>query len=162
MHMIKKYGDIIAGSFMILFAAAMYVSSLDIKMLTVSRIGAAFMPQIAAILFAVTGVIIVLDGIKTMREAAGRNQDEKPEPVRAKAVVATLASILAYVLLLEKIGFVIMTTLYLFAQFNILADKTERKIPMFLITAVVVSVVVYWVFVNAFQLMLPAGILDWD
>jgi putative tricarboxylic transport membrane protein len=64
-----------------------------------------------------------------------------------------------YIALLPIIGFLITTVVYLFAQMYLLADKKERKIPLFLVTSVVTSVFVYFVFKSVFFLMLPAGIL---
>lgn len=168
--MAKKYSEIISGSFIIVFSLFIFLSSFSIKMLTVSRIGSAFVPQLIAILLAVTGVFILIGGIKSFRatklETAHnpaqeniQNQNQK-KPARRYAVILTLIILLLYILFLEKVGFIIMTALYLFAQIYILAGDLNRKIPVFAAIAIIASLAIYFLFVSAFQLMLPSGILD--
>ncbi|MGE4284728.1 MAG: tripartite tricarboxylate transporter TctB family protein [Clostridia bacterium] len=158
--MIKRYGDILSGAFMLLIAAAMFISSFSIKVLTVSKIGAAFVPQLIAGVLAILSILVIINGYRSLQLAKANSEEmEKDEPIRTEAVVGTIIVLLAYVVLLEKIGFIITTALYLFAQFFILADKSQRKIPLFAGLAIIISVGVYYLFVNVFQLMLPPGIL---
>ncbi|MDK2799542.1 MAG: hypothetical protein PWQ70_1161 [Clostridiales bacterium] len=161
--MLKKYKDIYSGIFMLLLAALIFIGSFSIKMLTVSRIGAAFVPQLIAILMAMLSISVIINGIKRIKvvEVLQNVEEEKKEevPVRTFSVAATIGLLLVYVSLLEKVGFMIMTAIYLFFQIYVLADKSQRKLPLFAVIAIVVSVGVYYLFVNAFDLMLPAGIL---
>jgi putative tricarboxylic transport membrane protein len=156
----KKYYDIIAGSLLLLWAICLYIASLGVKMISgVSRIGSGFVPQLVAIILAIVSITIIAGGIRKLKifdQAVSKTDAAK---VNLTALVATLFSIFIYIILLEKVGFLIMTTLYLFVQINILSSKEGRKIPLFGIIAVTVSVAVYYLFVNVFQLMLPAGIL---
>ncbi len=160
--MIKKYGDIISGSVIILVSLAIMLTSFTFKRLTVSKIGPAFVPQIVAISLGVLGIIILINGIqnlKLLKETQEINGGKPSENVRVRAVVATLIAMFVYILFLESVGFMIMTALYLFAQFFILMHKDERNFPAMIISATAMSVVVYFVFVYAFQLRLPAGFL---
>lgn len=159
----KQYGDIIGGSLAVLFAIFIFLSSFGIKMLTASRIGSAFLPQITAILLGITGTILLLKAVKNLKAANPYPQASKDiggkKTVRIDRVIATLLILTMYLLFLEKIGFIIMTAVYLFTQAVILADKSERRIPLFLIVAGVLAAGIYYLFVNVFQLMLPSGIL---
>jgi putative tricarboxylic transport membrane protein len=160
--MIKKYADVISGGFLMLFSAVIFFSSFGIKRLTVSKIGAAFVPQVTAVCLGLIGSIILIAGTKSLTKKA-EESDKGGIPadgaVRVHSVLATLMVLILYIVLLEKIGFLIMTALYLFAQFYILTGKPERKIPVFIITAVVLSAGIFYLFAGAFQLTLPPGLL---
>jgi len=56
---------------------------------------------------------------------------------------------------MEQIGFLIMTSLYLFGQMLILASSEHRKPVMFLFISVISAAAIYYTFVEVFQLMLP-------
>ena len=71
----------------------------------------------------------------------------------------TLAASLLYVALLKPLGFVISSVLYLELQMCIMAQKERRRPLKFLIISIVSVVVIYFVFHNLLQLMLPNGIL---
>jgi putative tricarboxylic transport membrane protein len=60
---------------------------------------------------------------------------------------------------LPYLGFLIMTTVYLFFQMSIMCAREKRKPVMFVVISAIASVVVYFTFVKVFSLMLPAGIL---
>ena len=109
----------------------------------------------------VIGLLILISGIRKLKLLAASQETVQSEndDIRVTAVVASLVVMFIYILLLEAIGFVIMSALYLFAQFFILMHKDERNYSRMAIAAVVLSVVVYIVFVYAFQLRLPSGLL---
>lgn len=159
----KRYGDIIAGSLVVIFAIFIFISSFGIKMLTASRIGSAFVPQITAVLLGITGLFLLVKEVKILKATNLRSGDTHDtaakEPKRIGRVITTLLVLTVYILLLEKIGFILMTAFYLFAQCAILADKSERKVPLFITVALVLAVGIYFLFVNVFQLILPSGIL---
>jgi putative tricarboxylic transport membrane protein len=156
----KKFGNIICGSLLLLWAISLYNASLGISKLSgVSRIGSGFMPQLVAILLAIVSIVIIAGEIKKLKTPARAVPKADTAKVNLKAVVATLFLIMVYVALLEKVGFLIMTAVYLFIQISLLSGKEDRKISLFGVIAVTASVAIYYLFVNAFHLMLPVGIL---
>ncbi|WP_319558878.1 tripartite tricarboxylate transporter TctB family protein [Marispirochaeta sp.] len=160
--MIKKYGDIISGSIIIIVSLIIMLTSFTFKRLTVSKIGPSFVPQVIAVFLGILGIVILINGIRTVKLLQEIKQEEKQqeaENIRVRAVIGTFVAMFIYVLLLEKVGFMIMTAIYLFAQFIVLMHKDERNFPVMIITAVVISISVYHIFVYAFQLRLPPGIL---
>ncbi len=60
---------------------------------------------------------------------------------------------------MEKVGFLISSIVYLFAQMVILAPKEKRNFLLLAVIAVVFNIVVYFIFRNALNVMLPKGIL---
>jgi len=75
-------------------------------------------------------------------------------------VLRTLIMSCVYVLLLEPLGFLISSILYVFCQILNLCPKNDVNIVKFAVIAVVSSVIIYFTFRNGLHLMLPAGPLE--
>lgn len=78
-----------------------------------------------------------------------------------REVVASFVSLALYVGLMDLVGFVIMTILYVFVQILILTprDKWEKTYVPAAITAVVSGVLLFYVFRYLLNVLLPVGIL---
>ncbi|MGM0853438.1 MAG: tripartite tricarboxylate transporter TctB family protein [Bacillota bacterium] len=167
--MIRLNKDLFASVFLMIFSAVMYAASNSIKKLTVSKIGADFAPKLVAIGIFILSIFYLINSVKQLKGSSGvkpmemetgaKKDQEGKKKVSPLSVIATIGLLVLYIALLPIIGFLITTVVYLFAQMYLLADKKERKIPLFLVTSVVTSVFVYFVFKSVFFLMLPAGIL---
>ncbi len=154
----RKYWDLVSGIFLLALAALLYAGSTRVQSIAVTTFGAGFFPAIVAGLLAVVSVPIIIAGLRKARggAAADKAPEEKP---RTWGVLATFGIMILYAALLPKVGFIIMTVLYLFAQMLILAPKSKHNYALVGVISVVSSVVIYYTFVKVFQLMLPAGIL---
>ncbi|MNT52483.1 Tripartite tricarboxylate transporter TctB family protein [compost metagenome] len=77
-----------------------------------------------------------------------------------KTVVKTLALIVGYIALLSPIGFPLMTAIYLYLQFIVLTPLDHRVNHLaYALIALVTSAITYLLFREAFDLMLPSGLL---
>ena len=63
-----------------------------------------------------------------------------------------------YIFLLEKIGFIIMTALFLVAEINLLTPKEKRNYILSLAVGIGVSILLYCIFNKALHILLPTGI----
>ncbi len=131
-------------------------------------IDAATVPTLLAILLCLLGALQTLSAIgnRARPAAEGEGDTDAPEQtsnsvVEPLTVLKTLGLILIYVVLLGPVGFPIMTALYLYLQFIVLTpvDHKVRHLPYAAI-AVVTSAVIYLLFREAFDLLLPAGLLN--
>ena len=129
-------------------------------------IDAATVPTLLAILLCLLGALQTLSAIGNRARPAAESDADAPEQTSASVVepltvLKTLGLILIYVVLLGPVGFPIMTALYLYLQFIVLtpADHKVRHLPYAAI-AVVTSAVIYLLFREAFDLLLPAGLLN--
>ncbi|WP_296230669.1 tripartite tricarboxylate transporter TctB family protein [uncultured Pseudomonas sp.] len=88
--------------------------------------------------------------------------EEAPKTViEPKTVLLTLGLMLGYIALLGSIGFPIMTVVYLYLQFLILTPVSQKpKHLTYLLISVISSAVIFLLFREAFDLMLPAGLLN--
>jgi putative tricarboxylic transport membrane protein len=75
-------------------------------------------------------------------------------------VLRTLFLSIVYVALLEPLGFLISSMLYIFFQTLNLCPKNEVGFVKFAIIAVVSSIIIYVTFRNGLHLMLPGGPLE--
>ena len=128
-------------------------------------IDAATVPFLLAVLLCLLGLLQTLSAFTRHAQVAKSTTDISDEPkvtvIEPLTVLKTLGLILLYVVLLGPVGFPIMTTLYLYLQFIVLTpvDRKVRHLPYAGI-ALVTSIVIYLLFREAFDLLLPAGLLN--
>jgi putative tricarboxylic transport membrane protein len=152
----KNIKSIGFGFFMLLAGIVLFVSAQTIKAGAEMGRGADFLPKLISGGMGICGVaVIILEGFvrKTGKDVSA------PAPRQTINFLYTFFLLLFYVLLLSTIGFLIMTTLYIFLQSWIITPKQKRKPVKLALIAVISSVAIYGTFVFGLSLMLPAGIL---
>jgi len=110
--------------------------------------------------FALSAIMILL-GILQLRAArtAADSEDAAGEITDYRTVFKTLALIIAYIILLEPVGFVLTTVVYLVLQFTVLTPaKLKPNYPQYLLIAVLTSAIIYLLFRYAFDMVLPVGV----
>ena len=158
---IKKYGDIIVGVFFMLLSAAMMVMAKMLPKSTVMDIGPDFMPMCIGVMTFVLAAALVLLNIKNMKIYVAQAEAEGPEKADYKRVLTSFIIILVYVFVLKSVGFIISTLVYLPDQMFILAPEERRgkkDVIQLLITDVLFTFVVFFLFRYGFKIVLPAGI----
>jgi len=127
-------------------------------------IDAAFVPSLLSAMLCLLGVLQLLS-VRSCSQAVAEHHPagEAAAPAGGsdiKTVVKTLALIVGYIALLNPLGFPIMTALYLYLQFVVLTPLDHRVNHLaYALIAVVTSATVYLLFREAFDLMLPSGLL---
>mgnify|MGYP000871621603 FL=1 len=160
----KPKMDMIAGIFLFVFSVIMYYASFSIKILMVSRIGSRFVPQLLAIAMGILSLVLVVQSLLRMKTEEIQAREKKGGSAAwslrdTVPIWGTFLALIVYAVTFEPLGFIVSTTLYLLVQFYLLTSMVKRKHLVFLISAVLTSVVVYFIFVKVFYLMLPEGIL---
>ncbi len=155
---LKKYGDLATGIVFLVIAVVFYVLAGQLPPSLLGGVGSDFVPKILAVGTGILSVLQIISGVKTMKkDFSGEAADEdRPEYIR---VLATVAAFGIYVTVMEKVGFLISSIVYLFAQMVILAPREKRNFLLLAVIAVVFNIVVYFIFRNALNVMLPKGIL---
>lgn len=146
----------------ILIGIIVIVQCRSIPVVIENDIGAGSMPVFISYL------IIFLSFIKmAMAFAHGKKNIETKEAVvtdkQEKNAVGkgmlTLVLLVAYVCLLDKIGFLLISIVYLFLQMLLFCPKDKRNFTMITSISVLTSIIIYVSFVYGLNLILPAGIL---
>lgn len=128
-------------------------------------IDAKFFPRFIGALIMSTSLFTIFSGLRGMKNISqmtkdpGERQDKPLSKEKTKPVLMTFALLCAYALLLESLGFILTSSLYLVLQFIVLSKRERWNFPLFIGIAASVSLLVYFVFLKAFNLMLPSGIL---
>ncbi|GED57952.1 tripartite tricarboxylate transporter TctB family protein [Brevibacillus formosus] len=107
------------------------------------------------------GVILILLSLRllweTYKKGVGASSSESQSPLRYKRFIFILAATLLYVLLLEKLGYVISSFAFLLYAFTVMGSKSVLKSG---IVALLFSVGVYVIYVHLLKGTLP-GLPAW-
>lgn len=151
-----KVRDMSCGVMFLLVGVFMYWGIRKVPNIIENEVGSAFVPRLVAIaLMCLAGLLIVLSILKNKRSVDTQYEGD------VRGGILTMAILGAYVLLFNRLGFILATFLYLFLQITILSDSRNRNLRLFAVIAAVVSITVYSLFVKAFGLILPPGVLGW-
>lgn len=127
-------------------------------------LGARAIPYLWGISLLFLSIILVLRGIKQRKLAIQSNTYQKSEfnvmqkLKESREIALTFVSLAVYVALLEPIGFLIMTAIYLYVQTLILTPVEKRKYVLTLVTSIVMAVALDYIFVCLLNVLLPQGI----
>ncbi|MGE8294613.1 MAG: tripartite tricarboxylate transporter TctB family protein [Pseudomonas sp.] len=132
-------------------------------------VDAATVPKLLAGFLSLLGVMQLVSAFAKPKAAAepatspAPAEAEEPtvEIVEPKTVIKTLGLILGYMALLGPVGFPIMTVVYLYLQFLVLTPVNQKARHLtYLLIAVICSALIFLLFREAFDLLLPAGLLN--
>ncbi|MBV4554355.1 tripartite tricarboxylate transporter TctB family protein [Pseudomonas sp. SWRI102] len=152
-----KRNELIAG--LAMFAAGIAYLVLTMNLPRRGTVDAAFVPWILAVSLCLLGALQLWAWRKLPNKSA--EPAEKAEAIDYPTVFKSLALVLVFTALLEPVGFVIMTVLYLYAQFIVLTPAEQKvKHLQYALIAVVSAVLIFYIFRHGFDLLLPVGLLD--
>ncbi|SDK99127.1 tripartite tricarboxylate transporter TctB family protein [Natronincola ferrireducens] len=158
--MIKKYIDFVPSIILIFLGIILAISTNSIKIIKGMSysLGSDFMPKVGSSLLIIIGLAILIQASIKFKSKAVADDEVSLKPVNLP-VIYTLISLLAFVGLVEKLGFLITSMLYLMFQIYILTPKGKFSFIKTGVISITTSIIIYFIFVNFFKLILPAGIL---
>ncbi len=165
---IKNKEDFFLGLIFAAFGVCYLLESIRLPDKGIDALGAGFLPEILGGLAILCGGILAVVSVKgraneiseiSMAEEKVTESETQEEETNWKAVGLSLVLLLAAVFSIEYVGFVIVGALYLFFQILILSPGKDKKIWIYAVIAVGVSIAVYLLFKYAFHIMLPNGLL---
>lgn len=152
-----KRNELIAGLAMLGAGIAYLVLTMNLPRR--GTIDAAFVPWVLAVALCLLGALQLWVWRKLPDKSA--EPVEKPEAIDYPTVIKSMALVLLYTALMEPLGFVVTTVLYLYAQFIVLTPADEKvKHLRYMLIAVVSAVLIFYIFRHGFDLLLPVGLLD--
>ena len=162
--------NMITGGVLFAIGLAYFILTWQIanfKGLGAPPLDAKFVPRLWGGLLMLLSLIVFVRGIreylrlkkegKLEKSGAGFIQGVKDY----REVILSFLFLLIYILLLQPVGFIIMSALFIFAEAMVLTPKEKRKPLIAAIVGVVAAVLVDFAFVNLLHVLLPAGILGW-
>jgi putative tricarboxylic transport membrane protein len=147
--------DRVSGSFWLIFSAVMSYESYKMGLGTLHQPGPGFL------FFWTTVVMAILSATVVLRSLRKRPSEEAQGPAFGRKnvtkIVLVLISLLLYALLMERLGFLIVTLIF----FIFLLVVVEKKRWSFaVLVSLIVTAVSYLVFEKALQSQLPKGLLE--
>lgn len=158
---IKKYGDIIVGGFFMILSAGMMIMAKMLPKSSIMEIGPDFMPMCIGIVTFVLAAALAFFNIKNLKMRTAEAEKMEKEDLDYKRMLVSFILILVYVYLLQPVGFIVTTILYLPFQMYVLAPdekKTKKDIIQLAVTSVIFTFIVFFLFRYGFKIILPAGI----
>ena len=156
-----KYRDLIGGVFFLAFAVFIYALSYQIHMTQADPVGPQFFPRLVALFMGVLALISISRSVLRLRQLTPAVAAKKGG--FSIALLLTVLLLIAYTLLIEKVGFIILSTIYLYLQILLISPKEElqkRNLVINAVVAIVVPIALYYLFYHAFGIFLPAGLLE--
>lgn len=157
----KKYGDIVVGIFFMVLSAVMIAMARMLPKSKVMDIGPDFMPTVIGVIAFVLAALLLFLSIKNFKLNAKEIENASIEDCDYKRVLASIILVLVYVFMLQPIGFIISTLVFLLLQMLVLSPDDERgkkDIIKLAVIDVIFTMVVFFLFRYGFKIVLPAGI----
>lgn len=154
--MLKKYGDIVAGTVFLIITALYWQGTFLHLKFKLSKYGAEFVPRIYCIVMAAVAIALIVRGIFVLRRSgAGESTATGRISMRAAGTVLLIA---AYIYLLPSVGFTLSTFGYLIAQVLMLAPRGMVGIVPVVVFSAVTAGSLNYLFLRVFHLVLPSGV----
>ena len=145
----KPFSELMIGIACIVLGAAVFIAAGSLQKVKLG-IGPAGMPKFVAVLLMVLGLAQTATALSTGVKKPEFNVDKKAAGLFAAAVAMSAV----YVLLVDTIGFLIMTPLLLLGLMWLFG---ERNIVKMLIIAAITTACIWLLFTKVFMIFLPTG-----
>jgi putative tricarboxylic transport membrane protein len=155
----KRYADIVSGSFLVLVSIIFFFETKNMRALKIMQFGPRVMPRLLTITLFIVGIAIAVTGIMRLQRnsVVVRNKGEQVSLIDYKKVIATMVLITFYVFGLQRLGFVLVTIVYLFCQFLVLGGVAKRRLLIYGLLSFGIAFGIYYLFYFAFNVLLPPG-----
>lgn len=164
----KKYGELIGGIVVFIIAAVYFWMAFSIKQFNAGQPGIVtsdVMPKIYGTAVMLLSAVLIFRGVRELKAPASGTQEEaqpgRKFPVEPE-ILLTFILLLVYVALLQTVGFVIMSILFVLGMSAILLPTEKRSVKSYLVilvVGVVFTIAITLIFVKGFNLTLPMGLL---
>lgn len=153
--MTNKTRDIICSIIVLAFGATMIYFVKDVRRVIRTDVGSAFVPTLIGWCIVVTGACKLLYSIFT-----GLKEENKKIVFDQDFLggIGTIILVVLYMLAFQPVGFVVSSAVYLFLQMLLFSEKSNRKILLFAVIAVVLPLAVDALFVYVIKMPLPVGV----
>lgn len=157
----KKYGDIVVGVFFMVLSAALMIMAQMLPKSQVMDIGPDFMPMVIGAITFILAAILTFLNIKNFKMHAKELENAEIPECDYKRVISSIILVLVYVMVLQPVGFILSTLVFLLLQMLVLSPDDERDakhIIRLVVIDVIFTMVVFFLFRYGFKIVLPAGI----
>ena len=151
----KKYKELLLGIAILTLSIIYFYATTLFKIKIQTPFGSQYIPFLLAGIAFILGIVQCINGYRI----AKRYEEKEEEAKDIKAVILMFCIIVAYIIVLKRVGFLISTTVLMFLQMTLLAPKEKWNLPIFGAISILATVVIYYSFRLGLRLMLPGGML---
>lgn len=152
-----KISDTVVGAGFVVAGAAIAAGTLGYPTLDAGHPGPSLFPRLVGGLMAAFGAVLAARGVRARdvtETVAWRELHRSAGFVNALYV---LGGVLAYILLVDRLGFLLMGALVLF----VLMSRLQVRFWQALVVAIVFTAAVHFLFAKVLKVPLPPGLLWW-
>ncbi|WP_162287865.1 tripartite tricarboxylate transporter TctB family protein [Indiicoccus explosivorum] len=158
-------GELVIGIILIIISITFYVTAGGFPALSDAPLQAGSFPQFIAVLLGFLSLIFVLIKAKELAgRKSGSTQESMGDKIRHfyeehRLVLITLVSLVLYIILMQLIGFVITTIVFIVVTGYIIGPKKKKDLLILSAVAVVVTLSAFFFFENVLYVRFPSGLL---
>lgn len=151
-----KFNDAVFGALMLVLGLAVLVHVQSFPKIPGQNVGPALFPGLVAAALVVCAVMLILSGLRARPGTAWFEAlPWARSPRHAWAFVAVIGSTIAYIVFAERVGFLIIAPLALFAMFIAFGVRPVTSV----IVAIIGTLVIWYAFYKLLRVPLPWGVL---
>ena len=117
--------------------------------------GPGLFPGVIAFGFLVCGIVLIVNGVRQRGEPWFALGDWMGMPRLVLALLAVVGGVVFYILLAERLGFLVVAPVVLLVWFRVFGVRWMTAV----VTALVTSLVIWYVFYKLLRVPLPWGVL---
>lgn len=144
--MLLKHQERVIAVLLALVVLGYFYAALAYKIGTVERPGAGFFPVMLSVLAGILTVVCLVIADRTTRVEGNRR------------TLIFVAGLVAFCVLLEPLGFVIMGTAFVWLSMRLLGGRGLIRGFLF---SLATALIIYAAFAKGFGIFLPKGVLPW-
>jgi len=152
-----KISDTLVGAGFVTAGALIFAGTLGYPPLDDGQPGPSLFPRLVAVLMASFGAVLSIKGFRARDVTEALDWRGLLRSTGFVNALFVLAGVLAYILLVERLGFLITGALAIF----ILMWRLRVRWPRALVIAVVFNALVHLLFAKILRVPLPLGLLWW-
>jgi putative tricarboxylic transport membrane protein len=152
-----KINDAVFGALLLVLGLAVLLHVQSFPKIPGQNVGPALFPGSVAGALVICALLLIVSGVRSRPQSAWfEGPPWMRSPRHAGAFVAVVGSTIAYIVLANAVGFLIIAPLALFAMF--IAFGVRRRTAV--IVAFVGTVVIWYAFYKLLRVPLPWGVLE--
>lgn len=157
----QAYAEGIFTLILFLFSAGMFMHSFTIVGLSTAtdNVGPALLPKLIFGLMTLLSLLLLFDYRVRLRMSGTKEYDVQATKTARTRGLISIGGILVFVLLMDKLGFLLSSMVYLFIEIYLLGPKEKRKPILWGVMIVLFCAAVYYLFRYQVYVKLPKGIL---
>jgi putative tricarboxylic transport membrane protein len=151
-----KFNDAVFGAILLILGIAVLVHVPSFPQMAGQKVGPALFPGLIAAGLVICALILIVNGVRLRATQPWINTGEWTRSrSHIGAFFVTIGAVIAYIVLADKLGFLIIGPLVLFALFIAYGVRPVTAI----VVAIVVAFVIHYAFYKLLRVPLPWGVL---